>query len=159
VVKLTQIVRRPAIVVPLAGSDRDAAVAELVASLAGAGAFDPSSREVLVSRILERERKGSTGFGKGVAVPHVKHEGVTGVAAAVGLSPRGIEFQAIDHRPVHHVFLLVSPDDQPEEHLQAMEVIFKNLSKESFRRGLVQARTPDEVWSMLEEADGHTLSG
>jgi len=159
VLKLTQLVPRPAVINPLQSEDRDGAISELVNALIAAGAAPESSRDDLLKRILERERKGSTGFGKGVAVPHVKHRGVTSMAAAVGLSPRGIDFRAIDKRPVMHVFLLLSPEDRPEEHLQAMEVIFKNLSKESFRRGLVQARTADDVWGLLEEADGHTLSG
>lgn len=51
------------------------------------------------------------------------------MAAAVGLSPRGIDFRAIDKRPVMHVFLLLSPEDRPEEHVQAMEVIFRNLKQ------------------------------
>ena len=61
----------------------------------------------------------------------------------------------IGRRPV----LLLSPEDRPEEHLQAMEVIFKNLSKDTFRRFLRQAATADEVKTLLEEADNQLLAG
>jgi mannitol/fructose-specific phosphotransferase system IIA component (Ntr-type) len=55
--------------------------------------------------------------------------------------------------------MLLSPKDQPEEHLQAMEVIFKNLSKENFRRFLRQAGSVEDVTTLLEEADTQQLSG
>jgi mannitol/fructose-specific phosphotransferase system IIA component (Ntr-type) len=159
VVKLTEIVGEGSIIVPLQGADRDAAVAELVdALIAGSGA-PAELRDELISRVLEREKRGSTGFGRGVAVPHVKHKSVTKMAAAVGVSTRGIDFNSLDRQPVFSVMLLLSPEDRPEEHLQAMEVIFKNLSKDTFRRFLRQARTPAEVRTLLEEADAQHLAG
>ena len=103
--------------------------------------------------------RGSTGFGKGVAVPHVKHKSVTQMSAAIGLSQGGIEFASLDKQPVYSVFLLLSPEDKPEDHLQAMEVIFKSLSKDTFRRFLRQAGTLEEVMSLLDEADSQQLTG
>ncbi len=153
--RLSEIVAQGAIVPRLAAADRDAAVAELVAALVAAGAASPAHQPELVQRVLDRERLGSTGFGRGVAVPHVKHKSATGIAAAIGLSAQGVEFNAMDKQPVYSVFLLLSPEDKPEEHLQAMEVIFKNLSKETFRRFLRQAGSADDVRALLEEADAH----
>jgi len=155
--KLTQIVSKGAIVARLSSSERDAVVGQLVDALVSSGAADPSLRNDLISRVLERERIGSTGFGKGIAVPHVKHKNVKKLAAAIGLSPTGIDFAALDHQPVYTVFLLLSPADRPDDHLQAMEVIFKHLSQETFRRFLRQAQTADDVWTLLEEADGRHL--
>lgn len=157
--KLTRIVVPGAIAAPLRAVDRDAAIAELADALAAAGAFDASLRDEIVGKILAREKIGSTGFGKGVAVPHVKHKGITAMAAAIGLSPRGLDFTSLDRQPVYSVFLLLSPEDRPEEHLQAMEVIFRNLGKDTFRRFLRQARNPAEVLALLEEVDGQSLAG
>lgn len=157
--KLTEIVVEGAIVPTMAATDRDAAIEELVGRLVGAGAADPSVKDALVTRLLDRERKGSTGFGRGVAVPHVKHPSITSMAAAVGVSQDGIEFNALDRQPVYSIFLLLSPEDRPEEHLQAMEVIFKNLSKDTFRRFLRQAGTVEEVRELLEEADNQRIGG
>jgi mannitol/fructose-specific phosphotransferase system IIA component (Ntr-type) len=81
------------------------------------------------------------------------------MAAAVGLSPTGVDFNALDKQPVYSIFLLLSPEDRPEDHLQAMEVIFKNLSKETFRRFLRQAGSVAEVQDLLSEADGQQLAG
>lgn len=157
--KLAELVRDGAVVTPLAARDRDGAVAELIDGLVRAGAAAGAVRDDLIAQVLEREQRGSTGFGKGVAVPHVKHQSVTRMAAAVGLSPTGVDFNALDKQPVYSIFLLLSPVDRPDDHLHAMEVIFKNLSKDTFRRFLRQADTEQEVRSLMEEADAQLLGG
>jgi len=157
--KLTQIVSKGAIVAKLPAAERDVVITRLVDALISSGAADPSLRADLISRVLERERIGSTGFGKGIAVPHVKHKSVKKLAAAIGLAPAGLDFNALDHQPVYTVFLLLSPADKPDDHLQAMEVIFKHLSQETFRRFLRQAQTAEDAWTLLEEADGHQIGG
>jgi PTS system nitrogen regulatory IIA component len=156
-VKLTEIVAPGAVIASLKSSDRDAVIAELVDALVDAGSASAKIRQELVTKVLEREKRGSTGFGRGVAVPHVKHKGVSKMAAAIGLSARGVDFAALDKQPVYSVVLLLSPEDRPEDHLQAMEVIFKNLSKDTFRRFLRQATSVTDVVTLLEEADGQHL--
>ena len=155
--RMTQLVG--AIVPRLKSAQRDDVIGELVDALIASGAAAPKLREELVRSVLERERRGSTGFGRGVAVPHVKHKSVRTMAAAVGLSDKGVEFNSLDQQPVYSVFLLLSPEDRPEEHLHAMEVIFKNLSKDTFRRFLRQAATADDVRNLLDEADNQLLAG
>ncbi|MFO0835888.1 MAG: PTS sugar transporter subunit IIA [Phycisphaerales bacterium] len=157
--KLMEIIAPGAVVAKLQGATRDDVIRELIDALVKSGAAAPAIRDELVARVLDRERKGSTGFGRGVAVPHVKHPSVTKMSAAIGLAPRGVDFNSLDKQPVFSVFLLLSPEDRPEQHLQAMEVIFKNLSKDTFRRFLRQAGTNDEVTALLEEADGQQLAG
>jgi mannitol/fructose-specific phosphotransferase system IIA component (Ntr-type) len=152
--KLNQIVKRAAIVPRLVSAQRDEVVAQLIDALIGAGAADASIRQELVNRVLERERRGSTGFGKGVAVPHVKHKSVRQISVAVGLAPAGVEFAALDRQPVYIVFLVLSPEDRPDDHLQAMEAVFRHLQKEPFRRFLRQASTADDVVALIEESDG-----
>lgn len=156
--KLSSLVAEGAVVPQLASKERDDVIKELIDALIASGAAAPSLRDELVRSVLDRERKGSTGFGKGVAVPHVKHPSVTTMAAAVGLSQGGVEFNALDKQPVYSVFLLLSPEDKPEDHLQAMEVIFKNLSKDTFRRFLRQAASVDDVRTLLEEADNQQIA-
>ncbi len=156
--KLLEIISPGAIVAKLEGATRDDVIRELIDALIRSGAASPTIRAELIARVLERERKGSTGFGRGVAVPHVKHPSVTRMSAAVGLAPRGVDFNSLDKQPVYSVFLLLSPEDRPEQHLQAMEVIFKNLSKDTFRRFLRQAGTIEEVSALLQEADGQQLA-
>lgn len=158
-IKLTQLVSEGAIVPKLVARERDPVIGELVDALIASGSAEASLRDELISRVLERERRGSTGFGKGVAVPHVKHKSVSRMSVAIGLSPLGIDFAALDKQPVYCVFLLLSPEERPEDHLRAMEAIFKNLSKDTFRRFLRQSGSVEEVRTLLEEADGQQFAG
>lgn len=156
--KLLEIVAEQAIVPDLKATQRDEVIGELIDAIVAAGAADAAIRDDLVARVLQREAAGSTGFGRGVAVPHVKHPDATRMAAAIGISRTGVDFNSLDQQPVYSIFLLVSPLDRPEEHLQAMEVIFKNLSKDTFRRFLRQAENVQDVLTLLEEADNQQLA-
>lgn len=156
--KMQEIVERGAIIPALGSAERNEVIAELIDALVGAGAAPSDARDELFDAIIQRETRGSTGFGKGVAVPHVKHASVQKMTAAIGISSGGVDFNALDKQPVYTVFLLLSPAGQPEEHLQAMEVIFKNLSMENFRRFLRQAESVDEVWTTLHDADHQQLT-
>src|SRR5688500_19440482 len=151
--KLMDFIVADAIVAELAASDRDGALRELVTSLAGAGALPAEAVDEIVAALIKREQNGSTGFGKGVAVPHVKHAKVKKMAGTVGRSVNGIDFAALDHQPVYSIFLLLSPDNQPQQHLLAMNAIFNNLQKDTFRRFLRQSDTRDAIGDLLDEAD------
>ena len=133
---LCELVTKEAIIPALGSKTRDEAIGEIIDVLIGSGAIREDMRGSVIEALLERERKGSTGFGKGVAVPHVKIDGMDHMAAAIGLSEDGIEFNSLDKKPVHSVFLLLSPAEDPEKHLRAMEVVFGHLSQDRFRRFL-----------------------
>ena len=159
--KLKEFIVTEAIVPQVKASDRDGALRELVTSLADAGALPAAAVDDVTAAVLEREKKGSTGFGKGVAVPHVKHPKVERMAGTVGRSVNGIDFAALDHQPVYSVVLLVSPasDEEPaktrlaQQHLQAMNAVFNNLQKDTFRRFLRQSNTREAIAELLDEAD------
>src|SRR5688572_26018079 len=151
--KLTDIVVTEAVLPDLAATSRDDSIGELVDALVSAGALSPELKDEFVKAIIKREKRGSTGFGHGVAVPHVKHTAISRMAVAIGISRTGIDFNALDKQPVYSIFLLLSPEDKPEDHLDAMEAIFGNLSQDTFRRFLRQALSTDDVLGLLEEAD------
>ena len=157
--KLSEIVIDGAVVPELGSAERDEVITEMVDALVASGSASAEHRDELIERLLAREKKSSTGFGRGVAVPHAKHSSIENIAVAMGLSRGGVEFESLDKQPVYSVFLLLSPEDRPEDHLQAMEVIFKNLSKDAFRRGLRSAGGVEEVSALLSEADAHSLGG
>jgi len=151
--KLKEFIVAEAIVPELKASDRDSVIRELVESLAAAGAAPREAVDEIVAALVKREQNGSTGFGKGVAVPHVKHPKVTRMAGAIGRSGAGIDFAALDHQPVYSVFLLLSPENQPQQHLAAMNSVFTNLQKDMFRRFLRQSATRQAILDLLDEAD------
>lgn len=155
--KLQDFVLTKAILPDLKSTDRDGAIRELIQSLIDAGAAPAAIQDELIKSIIDREKKGSTGFGKGVAVPHVKHTKIKKMAAAIGVSQNGLDFNALDKAPVYSIVLLLSPQDKPTEHLQAMETVFSNLQKDTFRRFLRQADTVQAVSDLLQEADSQQL--
>ena len=151
--KLRDFIVSDSIVPELSATDRDSAISELVKSLATAGALPESAVDEVVAALIKREQNGSTGFGKGVAVPHVKHAKVKQMAGTIGRSAGGIDFAALDHQPVYNIVLLLSPENQPQQHLQAMNIVFSNLQKDMFRRFLRQSNTREAIIELLDEAD------
>ena len=156
--KLSDFVVNDAIIPELQATTRDDAVGELVDALIASGSLPKTLRDELVKLVLDREKHGSTGFGEGVAVPHVKHDKIKKVTAAIAVSQTGVDFNALDHEPVYCLFLLASPKDKPDEHLQAMENLFNNLQNEMFRKFLRQATTKEAVTDVLGEADAGQLA-
>jgi len=151
--KLREFIITDAIIPELAATDRDGAIRELVKSLATAGALPADAVDEVVTALIKREQNGSTGFGKGVAVPHVKHAKVKKMAGTIGRSGSGLDFAALDHQPVYSIVLLLSPENQPQQHLQAMNIVFSNLQKDMFRRFLRQSNTRETIVELLDEAD------
>jgi mannitol/fructose-specific phosphotransferase system IIA component (Ntr-type) len=152
--KLSDFIEQEAIVPELQSTDRNAVIRELVESLKACGKIEAGDVETIVRAVIQRENQGSTGFGKGVAVPHAKHSAVTKMVATVGRSSAGVDFAALDRAPVYSVVLLLSPQDNPDEHLQAMENIFRRLQQDNFRRFLRQSDTVEDIVDLIEEADG-----
>ena len=151
--KFTDFVCFEATIPELQAGDRDGAIAELVSALEEAGKLGKSKSQEIVAEMIEREKEASTGMGKGVAMPHVKHKGVTCVVAVIGQSGSGIDFLALDKQPVYSVILMVSPVDEPDQHLQALGGVFKHLQREKFRRFLRMCRTSEHIRDLLTEAD------
>ena len=151
--KLKDFIVGEAIVPNLKAADRDGAIRELVESLSRAGGLPQDAVEDIVSALVKREQNGSTGFGKGVAVPHVKHAKIKQMVGTIGRSEAGIDFAALDHQPVYSIVLLLSPENAPQQHLQAMNIVFSNLQKDMFRRFLRQSATQQAISDLLDEAD------
>jgi mannitol/fructose-specific phosphotransferase system IIA component (Ntr-type) len=151
--KLKDFIVTEAIVPELVSADRDGAIRELVQSLAKSGGMPEEAVDEVVAALIKREANGSTGFGKGVAVPHVKHAKVKKMVGTIGRSAAGIDFAALDHQPVYSIVLLLSPENQPQQHLQAMNIVFSNLQKDMFRRFLRQSATRQAISDLLDEAD------
>ncbi|MHC4335693.1 MAG: PTS sugar transporter subunit IIA, partial [Planctomycetota bacterium] len=107
------------VIAELQSGDRNRVIGELVSALNVAGRLGKGSCQGLIKAVIKREDEASTGMGKGIAVPHVKHSSVKEVVATVGKSKAGIDFAALDKQPVYTVILLVSPADNADLHLQA----------------------------------------
>jgi len=151
--KLSDFVVRDSIIVELQSTTKVEAIREMVLSLQQAGQLPDEDVESVIRAILGREELGSTGIGMGVAVPHTRHAPLSRLIGTVALSKKGVDFAALDGEPVNIFFLLVSPQNQPGDHLRALENISRHLKDERFVRFLRQSRTQRDVIDVLEEAD------
>jgi mannitol/fructose-specific phosphotransferase system IIA component (Ntr-type) len=151
--KLSDFVVREAIVVDLKATGKEEAIREIVRSLHDAGRLAEVDLDSIARAILNREELGSTGIGQGVAVPHTRHPKVERLVGTVALSRRGVDFAALDGEPVDILFLLISPPNQPGDHLRALENISRHLKDERFVSFLRQAKSREQVVELLEEAD------
>ena len=150
---LMDFVRPDTVISDLKAETARDAIDEMVGALVKTKAIPAADRCKVVDAVLRREKKGTTGFGNGVAIPHAKQGGVEGIVGAVGRSAAGIDFAALDGQPVHLFFLLLSNSEKPEEHLKAMEHIFRSIKNDNLRRFMCQANTREELLDLLREAD------
>lgn len=153
--KFVDFVSRDAIRTSIEVDDKEQVIRSIATALLESGKIAEDQHESIVEAILKREELGSTGIGRGVAVPHTKHPSVTELVGTVAVSEAGVDFDSLDGEKVHLLFLLVSPPDRPGDHLRALENISRQLRDETFCRFLKQSKTPDDVWQLLEEADNN----
>lgn len=139
----------------LESKDKEAVIRELVASLVTAGEIMEDSAESIIKAIMKREELGSTGIGRGIAVPHTKHPSVEKLVGTVGVSTEGVDFNSLDGESVHLFFLLVSPPDRPGDHLRALENISRQLRDDMFCKFLKQSKSIDDIKTLLDEADNN----
>lgn len=142
-----------AIIPELKAKSRNGVITELVSALDKTGRLGKNNSKEIIKAVIKREKEASTGMGKGVAVPHVKSRAVKDVVATIGQSSIGIDFSSLDKNLVYSVILLISPADNPDRHLQAMEHVFKYLQDEKFRKFLRQSKTAEEIADLLTEVD------
>lgn len=153
--KFSDFIRKEAIRPSLEATEKEAVIREMATALMEAGEISEENFDSIVQAIMKREELGSTGIGRGVAVPHTKHPTVNKLCGAVAVSEGGVDFESLDGEKVHLLFLLVSPPDRPGDHLRALENISRQLRDDSFCRFLKQSSTSEDIWQLLEEADNN----
>ena len=103
--------------------------------------------------ILEREKLGSTGIGEGIAIPHGKMKGIDRILCAFGRSKEGMDFDAVDEKPVHIFFLLLAPEDSAGLHIQMLSRISRILRDPSFRKHLTEQGDDADLYADIVEED------
>jgi PTS system fructose-specific IIA component/PTS system nitrogen regulatory IIA component len=151
--RMSDFVVKEAIDPDLTATTKEGVIREMVEHLRGAGYFKGSEPEDIVKAILKRELLGSTGIGRGVAIPHTKHNSVDRLIGTVAVSRAGVTFESLDGEPVHVFVLLISPQDRPGDHLRALENVSRCLRDDGFVRSLRQATTREAIWAMLDEQE------
>ena len=151
--KLQDVFGKKNIIPALSTTDKGRIIREMVMHLCSHGGLDNKDAKGVEAALLRREELGSTGIGKGVAVPHAKHPAVNGVVGVIGRSEEGIDFDALDDNPVHLVFLLVSSPEVVEPHLATLRKITMLLKEDDLCMFLQRASDSKELAALMGEAD------
>jgi len=151
--RMSDFVAKDAISPDLTANTKESVIREMVENLRSAGHFKAGDPEDIVKAILKRELLGSTGIGRGVAIPHTKHTSVDRLIGTVAVSHGGVPFESLDGEPVHVFVLLISPQDRPGDHLRALENVSRGLRDDSFVRSLRQATTREAIWELINDQD------
>jgi len=148
-VLLGSLTRPELLFLDLRAADRQAVLHALAERVAAAGRVgDPAE---LYDRLWEREQLGSTGVGAGVAIPHCKLRGLAHGIVAIGVAPQGVDFAAVDGRPVRLFFLVVSPSEAPGEHLQVLAAISRWVKADRHVEKLLALPDREAIYRLLQE--------
>ena len=152
--RMSDFVVRDAIIPELRAATKEEVIREIVESLRAAGQLrGAADTDDVVRAIQKRESLGSTGIGRGVAIPHTKHAGVEKLIGTIAVSRPGVSFDSLDGEPVHVFVLLISPQDRPGDHLRALENVSRNLRDDGFVKALRQAASREAILALLDKAD------
>lgn len=149
--RLSELLNSDAITLQLEARTKREALVEMVALLEAAHGFH--SQGEILDRVMRREAMMSTGIGYGVAIPHGKARSVDRMAAAIGVSQEGIEFESEDGQPAHLLVLFVSPENATTQHVKVLANFSRLFKEETVRRTLREARTPEGFLAALQSAE------
>lgn len=135
--------------IPLTQTTKESVLGELVDLIVSVKSLP--HRDSIFEALIEREEVGSTGIGYGVALPHAKCAEVKEIHVACGICPEGIDFDALDRKPVYIFFLILAPRSAPGQHLKVMAILTRFLSQAPIREELMKAKDADEVYAVLSK--------
>lgn len=113
-----------------------------------------SNSKVVLEALEKREEIGSTGIGKGVAIPHAKIEDAKKLTVAFGISKENIDFKSLDGEKVKLFFIFASPQNESQIYLKVLARISRLIRAEEFRNKLLMCKTPKEVIDVIREEEG-----
>ena len=149
--KITDFLDPKAIKADVAATEKEAVLKELVGVLAEVK--DIGDPKAIVKALMEREGLGSTGIGQGIAIPHGKTERVRELVAVMGVSRKGVNFEALDGEPVHIFFLLVAPKDTAGPHLKALAQISRLLRDSYFCELIKRCKAPADIYELIRREE------
>ncbi|ADQ13519.1 PTS sugar transporter subunit IIA [Halanaerobium hydrogeniformans] len=146
--EVNEFINQDLIKMELQSKDKDSVIKEMIDIMVENGIV--GDKEEVVKKAMEREAKGTTGVGRGVAIPHVKSDAVKKAAVAFGRSSEGIDYGSMDEKPSYLFFLITVPEESHNEHLKILAQLSRNLVHDDFRDSLLEAESAEEVMGILE---------
>ncbi|MBD3426446.1 MAG: PTS sugar transporter subunit IIA [Candidatus Omnitrophica bacterium] len=150
---IIDLLSKDAISVDLQSTEKEEIISELVELLVSSGSIKKPDKDLVLKKLQEREMLGSTGIGKGVAIPHAKCAKVKKMVAALGISKEGTDFKSLDGEATHIFFLLIAPGETPGPHLKALAKISRLLDDKFVRDRLLSASSPQEILKIVKDEE------
>ncbi len=149
--KITDFLDKRGIKIGVEATEKEDVLKELVDVLADIKEI--GEKKSIVKALIDRERLGSTGIGQGIAIPHGKTDRVNELVAVLGISRKGVNFEALDGEMVYIFFLLVAPKDTAGPHLKALAQISRLLRDSYFCELLKRCNSADEVYELIRREE------
>ena len=149
--KITDFLNPKGIKLDLESTEKEDCLKELVDLLSDV--VDVGDKKNIVKALSERENLGSTGIGQGIAIPHGKTDRVKELVSVLGISRKGVNFEALDGEPVYILFLLVAPKDTAGPHLKALAQISRMLRDTYFCELIRRCKTPEDVYELIQKEE------
>jgi PTS system nitrogen regulatory IIA component len=149
--KITDILKKEHIIENLVSTDKESTLDELSSFLKDKGMV--SNKETLQSALMEREALGSTGIGENVAIPHAKISAIDQIITVFGRSIKGIEFDSLDKKPVHFIYLVLAPMNSSGQHLKVLARISRLLKNKSLRESIISATEANQIYAIIADED------
>ena len=112
-----------------------------------------TDRENFLQVIREREELGSTGIGYNIAIPHARSSSIKSLTGVLGISKKGIDFNALDKEPVYLFFLLAAPQNASGDYLKALAIISRFLRRKKVRDALMKAEKPEDIEKLIKSEE------
>ena len=149
--KITDILKKEFIIDNLVSADKASVLEELSFFLKSKGLV--SDKENLLNALMEREKLGSTGIGENVAIPHAKSSEIGQIITIFGRSIKGVEFDSLDKKPVHFIYLVLAPAKSSGQHLKVLARISRLLKNKSLRETIISATETNQIYSIIADED------
>jgi len=150
-VKLSDVLTKERIIINLNGRDKYDILGKLVNVARTSNRVTDEAD--LLKKVIEREKIKSTGIGGGIGIPHAQTSGVTDIIACLGISGQGIEFNSLDGKPVHLVFLIATKERTNSAYLGLLSRIARLFIDEPFKQKIIKSISPDEIMNLILEKE------
>ena len=135
----------------LKSKNKDSVIRELYDNIKSAGKIKDEA--LGYKDVCLREEMGSTGIGKGVALPHAKTKAVDEVVLTLGISKEGVEYGSVDEESVKILFMFLCPEEKTQEYLKVLARISRWIREESFRERLLKAKSKEEIREIIKNEE------
>ena len=149
--KIDDILKKDSIIANLAGTNKEEVLREITDFLQKLCLI--KDKETLFNTLMEREKLGSTGIGENVAIPHGKSDELSQIITVFGRSLKGVDFESLDQKPVHFVYMVIAPSNSTGQHLKALARISRLFKNKDLREGILKLQDANQIYSLLLEED------